>query len=202
MVMLLLWVFGSDGLLTHNEQFDLDREDAARARLDELTGAAPRLLYADGAKPAGDRLHEAEDAGSARRAELTRIFCDAFAARDWDTLATLLAPDLVVRDHRTLGWETLHGPYAYVQALRSLVDLAPDVCLRIDHMSMSDRAALYATTWLGSHQGGAFETPSVIVCELDGVGRIRGFDTYDPDQIEEARARLGTIGRDRMPPAD
>ena len=55
-----------------------------------------------------------------------REFTRAFAERDWDALAARCAPDLVVHDHRLLGWGTLHGPAAYLEALRSLVELAPD----------------------------------------------------------------------------
>lgn len=99
-----------------------------------------------------------------------------------------------MNDHRLLGWETLSGPAAYVQALKSLVDLAPDVRLRIDHIRMSDPGFLYVTTWLGTREGGAFETPSVIVCELDGLGRIRRFDQYELDQLDAARAQLDAIG--------
>jgi len=136
----------------------------------------------------------AAEAADSRRAALTRTFTQAFAARDWDTLATLLTPDLLVNDHRLLGWETLHGPAAYIQALKQLVELAPDVQLRLDHLTMSDPRFLYVTTWVGTREGGAFETPSAIVCELDAMGRICRFDQYDLDQIEEARARLETKG--------
>jgi class 3 adenylate cyclase len=138
----------------------------------------------------------AGEAPLSRRAALTRAFSGAFAARDWETLATLLAPDLVVNDHRPLGWETLYGPAAYIQALQSLVDLAPDVRLRVDHLTMSDPRFLYVTTWVGTHEGGVFESPSVIVCELDTTDRIRRFDQYNLDQIDQARAQVdgGGIG--------
>ena len=147
--------------------FNPDDLDAAYAELDARYAAA---------------------AADSRRAGLTRAFTCAFAARDWDALAVLLAPDLVVNDHRLLGWETLHGPAAYIQALKQLVDLAPDVRLRIDHLTMSDPRFLYGTTWVGTREGGAFETPSIIVCELDAMGRICRFDQYDPDQLNEASA--------------
>jgi class 3 adenylate cyclase/Pyruvate/2-oxoacid:ferredoxin oxidoreductase delta subunit/tetratricopeptide (TPR) repeat protein len=163
-------------------QFDTDDGDAACAELDERYAAA---------------------AATARRAALTRAFTQAFAGRDWNALAALLAPDLVVEDHRLLGWELLHGPAAYIHALEQLVDLAPDVRLRVDHLTMSDPRFLYITTWVGTHEGGAFETPSVIVCELDATDRIRRFDQYDLDQIEEARAQVEATGAaDAAAPAD
>src|SRR5207253_2351643 len=117
----------------------------------------------------------------------------------WDMLATLLAPDLVVNDHRLLGWEALHGPAAYIQALTQLVDLAPDVQLRIDHLTMSDPRFLYLTTWVGTREGGGFESPSAIVCELDATGRICRFDQYGLDQLDEARALFAATNA-RPPP--
>ena len=154
--------------------FDLEALDAAYTELDERYAAV--------------------ESASSRRTTLTRAFTRAFAARDWDALTALLAPELVVADHRLLGWETLHGPAAYIQALKSLVDLAPDVQLRIDHMTMSGHRFLYVTTWVGTREGGPFESPSAILCELDGVGRICRFDQYDLDRLDELRTRLETSG--------
>ena len=125
---------------------------------------------------------------------MTRTFSQAFAARDWATLATVLAPDLVVNDHRLLGWDVLHGPAEYIEALRSLVELSPDVRLRIDHIRMAGPGFLYITTFVGTRDGGAFEAPSAIVCEVDDAGRIRRFDQYDIAQLELARAHLESIG--------
>jgi hypothetical protein len=150
--------------------FDPDEVDAAYAELDDR--------YAAG------------DATTQRRAALTRTFCRAFAARDWGALAALLASDLVVTDRRILGWETLYGPDAYIQALQSLVDLASDVQLRVDHLTMYGSRFLYVTSWRGTHEGGVFESPSAMVCELDDMGRIRRFDQYDIAQLDEIRARF------------
>jgi hypothetical protein len=152
--------------------FDPDDVDAAHAELDERSAAG--------------------DAPSRRRASMTRDFRQAFAARDWTALAALLAPNLVVTDHRLLGWETLHGPAGYIRALQSLVELAPDVQLHVDHLTMSGARFLYVTTWRGTREGGAFESPSAIVCELDEMGRIRVFDQYDLSQMDEARDHLDT----------
>jgi tetratricopeptide (TPR) repeat protein len=140
-----------------------------------------------------DRRYDAGEGATRRHTTVTRAFLRAFAARDWDTLAGTLAPDLVVHDHRLLGWETLHGPGRYIEALRSLVDLAPDVRLRLDHIETSARGALYVPVWEGTHEGGAFESPSVFVAELDEHDRIRRFDQYDFAQLEEARSRFDAV---------
>jgi len=105
-------------------------------------------------------------------------------------MSALLSPDLVVTDHRPLGWETLHGPATYVESLKSLVDLAPDVRLRNDHMSLSGRAALFVNTLVGTRECGAFEAPRAVVFAFDADGRIRSMDFYDPEQLAEARARF------------
>jgi class 3 adenylate cyclase/tetratricopeptide (TPR) repeat protein len=140
-----------------------------------------------------DDRYEAGEAACDRRAVLTRAFVEAFAARAWSTMADLLAPDIEVHDHRLLGWEPLRGQEAYVQALRTLVDLAADVRLRIDHVRMSGLGFLCVTRWLGTHQGGAFEAPSITVSGLDGLGRAQRFDQYDVNQLDEAWARVALV---------
>src|SRR5207244_1588142 len=45
-VLLALFVFGTDGLVTRIEYFDTEREDQALARFDELTAAPPAVRFA------------------------------------------------------------------------------------------------------------------------------------------------------------
>src|SRR5881409_3248044 len=84
--------------------------------------------------------------------------------------------------------------------LRSLVDLAPDVRFRVDHVMVADRAMLRAFTWLGTRDGGAFEVAKIAVSELDATGRIRRIDQYELDQLDAARTRFETIRA--SPPSD
>ena len=158
--------------------FDPDDLDAAYAELDA-------------------RYHAGEAAPHPRVVAHMRAFHAAFASRDWDALATECAPDLVVHDRRLLGWETLHGPAAYLDALRSLVALAPDTKLRLDHVTMCERGYLVVTVWEGSREGGAYETPSLMVAELDDEARIRRFDQYDLEHLDRARARYEEIAAGR-----
>jgi ketosteroid isomerase-like protein len=140
-----------------------------------------------------DDRYAAGDAAPHAHTTLAAAFRRAFAERDWEALAALLSPDVVVADHRLLGWEPLRGPAAYVGALRSLVELAPDVRLRIDHVvATSARRVLYAPAWVGTRDGGAFEEPSLIVAEIDEQGRFRRFDQFDPSQLDEARNRYAS----------
>jgi hypothetical protein len=76
-----------------------------------------------------------------------------------------------------------------MQALRAMVDLAPDTRLRFDHIRHAGRRSLVASTWVGTREGGAFEDPKIIVSELDETGRFRRMDQYELDQHDAALAR-------------
>ncbi|HEX2484923.1 MAG TPA: nuclear transport factor 2 family protein, partial [Myxococcota bacterium] len=146
------------------------------------------------------RYHAGEAAPFASVAAGMRAFHAAFAARDWDALAAQCAPDIAVNDHRRLGWESLHGPEAYVAALRALVELAPDTRLRLDHVELDATRYLVITVWEGTREGGPFEEPSWMVAELDREGRVRRFDQYDLQREDAARARYGEVARSARDP--
>ena len=61
---------------------------------------------------------------------------------------------------------------------------------------------LVITVWEGTREGGAYESPSLMVGELDALGRIRRFDQYDLERLEPARARYAELRPDplRIPP--
>ncbi len=141
------------------------------------------------------RYDSGKGASFARSAAVLRALERVFASRDWDASSGVYDPDLVVNDHRPLGWETIRGLAAYVETYRSMVERAPDVRLSIDHLTLSDRAILMAFTWIGTREGGAFEIPKVSVCETDETGRIFRIDVDEVDQLEEARARFDALGR-------
>ena len=164
-------------------RFDPEDVDAAYAELDA-------------------RYHAGEAAPHATVAAGMQEFKRAFTERDWDALAARCAPDIVVHDRRLLGWETLHGPAAYVEALRTLVELAPDTRLRIDHTTICAHGYLVITVWEGTREGGAYEAPSLMVAELDGQRQIRRFDQYDLERLDQARARFAELRPDplRIPP--
>jgi ketosteroid isomerase-like protein len=126
----------------------------------------------------------------------------AIAARDWDALAAFCAPELVVNDHRLLGWEPLRGATAYIESVKALFDLAPDARLRLDHIIPSEQGELVVSSWLGTREGGAFELPRVVVIEYDRLRRMSRLDGYDPEQLDAARARFAELRPDptRIPP--
>ena len=184
-------------LRTAGSDAEADGEEARALELWEAKGATLLVVRA-GSAPR--RIPEAiapvspltlPDAMTSNQRALTIAFGNAVASRDWDALVDALSPDLEVYDHRRLGWEPLRGPQAYVDALRALVDLAPDVRLRLDRiLEVADHAVLYSTAWEGTRDGGSFEEPSLIVAELDDAGRIRRFDQYDHTAEAIARERF------------
>ena len=118
----------------------------------------------------------------------------AWAKHDWEAYEALYVPDVVCDDHRLLGWGTLHGAAAFLRTQQATVDLAPDVCIRADHVRASDRSSLYQYLMFGTRDGGAFELPFLRVDELDGLGKVRRLDIYDLDQIDAAWTRFNEIG--------
>lgn len=154
--------------------FDPDDLDAAYGELD--------ARYAEGEAMG----YEREGAASRTDALL--------ASRDWDAVAAGCAPDFVYRDHRLLGWgDTARDVAAFVEVQRVLAELAPDVRVRTDHVRLSRRAALRQIAYVGTRDGGAFETPFLTVVETDPSGRRRSVDSYDLDQLDQARARFAEI---------
>ena len=47
--------------------------------------------------------------------------------------------------------------------------------------------------WVGTRDGGAFESPFILVLELDAHGRAERVDFYDPHHLERALARFDEI---------
>jgi GNAT superfamily N-acetyltransferase/ketosteroid isomerase-like protein len=169
----LVEVDGS-GRRTAMVAFDADASDAARAELER-------------------RFYAGEAAEHPNVAATMQSFVAAFAARDWDALGALFAEDVAVHDHRRLGWEPLRGRRAYVAAMRSLVELSPDVRLRLDDVRLSARGVLWVARWAGTHEGGPYDTPWISVSEHDAAGVVRRLDQYDLDQLEAARARFEAL---------
>src|SRR5262245_29754740 len=93
---LFLWVFGPDGLIRRLEFFEVDDEDRALARFDELT--AERCGAATPSRVVEERARRVRP--NAATAHVTRV--DAtIVARDADALPTLFADESEVVDHIT-----------------------------------------------------------------------------------------------------
>jgi SnoaL-like domain len=178
---MIVFHLGRDNRIDRVDHYNVEQIRAARAKLDELA-------VESSSPPA------ATEAASAHLARTSDAFCDAFARRDWDVLAALMAKDVVVDDHRLIGWERVRGARDYVQTLHSLVDLAPDAQLHLDHVETATRGLLWIGAWVGTREGGAFEMPWITVSEHDGRGIVLRIDQYDLGQLPEARARFAELG--------
>lgn len=171
---LILTEVDARGRIVANVRWDVEELDAAYAELDArgLAGGA---------------------AAHPRVAAYQRGFARGLAERDWKALAALHAPSLVARDHRLVGWGELSGPDAYVGAMRAMVELAPDAQGRLDHVRTAAHGLLAEVVWVGTRDGGAFESPFLWVVELDAEGRAQRLDFYDPRHVDAARARFAEI---------
>src|SRR5262249_28758653 len=149
--------------------FDADALDAAYAELDARFAAGEGARY-----PAR---------------ELWSRLARAVAARDWEGLASLFSPDFLIDDHRLIGWGTLRSGDEYVARVRALVDLRPDVGVRMHHLlALDHRVALTVHVSAGHESSGAFEIPCVVVTQVAPDGRFWRCDSYDLDQLDAARA--------------
>jgi hypothetical protein len=120
---------------------------------------------------------------------------DATNRRDWEALAGSLAPGFRLDDHHVLGWgDTLNDAAAFVRAQQAFVELSPDVHYYLDHVRRRDRATITQFRQSGTREGGEFETPMLACFEADAEGRVQRFDTFSPEQCEEAYARFEELG--------
>ena len=158
------------GGTTGSVAFDPDDVDAAYAELDRRFAAGEAAPYAETWEQFWRRSR-------------------AVDTRDWDQLAALLPPDLIIEDHRPIRWGVLHSRDEYLAMFRALGDLAPDVTARLEHvLGLDARGVLAVLRRSGSREGGAFEIPVVTVDEVAPDGRVRRLHLYDLEQLDEARA--------------
>jgi len=155
-------------------RWDLDDLDAAHAELDARWAAGE---------------------GAAHPVELKWLadYERCFAARDWDGMAAILAPDLRSQSHRLVSWGTVHGPAGLLSTIQAQMELAPDTQVRVAHRRVCARGLLLDYTWHGTRDGGAFEMAFTTVVELDGSGRARRIDVWEAEQLEHARARFAEL---------
>ncbi|MGH7895064.1 MAG: nuclear transport factor 2 family protein, partial [Candidatus Binatia bacterium] len=188
-------------LLEGNDR-DVGPSEVEWLAVDEVDDAGDRVATVnldpddlDGAYAELDRRYAAGEAAPyARTWETVQRFARAVAARDWEELASVFDPDLVLEDHRPIGFAPLRSRDEFVGSVRTLVDLAPDVTLRPDHvLALDDRGTLVVWRWTGSRDAGPFEIPVVAVWVLGPNGRIQRIDTYNPEQLDAARARFEAI---------
>ena len=106
----------------------------------------------------------------------------------------MAAPEFVHRDHRLLGWgTTMSDMPSMVRMVRSLIELAPDTCTRLDCARLGERAYIRQISQHGTRDGGAFENVFLLVAELDEHARLRATDAYDVEQSDQALAHFEKV---------
>jgi class 3 adenylate cyclase/ketosteroid isomerase-like protein/tetratricopeptide (TPR) repeat protein len=176
------WVVSvRDGRLARGETYEPEDRASMVARYAELGG---------GQGPLGDRPPERVWAEYIRR----------YAARDLDGLAELIAPDWVLVDHRTLGWEEVRGHDGAINHLRSGFDVTTDSHLEVDEVLACDARvlAMRITVYGTNADGGArFARPLAIVSAVaDGrMLRREQFDHHDTEAVLARYAELSAPAR-------
>ena len=57
-------------------------------------------------------------------------------------------------------------------------------------MRTCDGAVLFEYAWHGTREGGAFENVWLVLVALDGNGRACRAEVWEPEQLDQARARF------------
>ena len=179
--LIMLWVFGTDGLVTRFEQFEANRDAEALARFAALAGAAQttksvRRLRANAASDFAARL----DA--------------AVAAKDAGALRALFAEDMQVAHHPTGTHFGRDGVLSRFDALLRAQDL------RLFHESIATlgeslvlcRASTSASSLAEDDiaPAGAIHTETNVVIEVDALGREHAVEIFAADRLADATTCL------------
>ena len=94
----------------------------------------------------------------------------SFDARDGDTFASLLTEDCTIIDSRTAGWGSVDRD-EFVDYQRSVVDLAEEAHLWIDHVRERGNVSISAARAFARAAGGSWEIAFVTVGVMDAERR-------------------------------
>jgi DNA-binding SARP family transcriptional activator len=159
-------------LISRIEMFDEEDIDAALAKFDELGRPAPQL--------------ENVASQSAER------FCAYFTARDWTSMAGILAQNMSVDDRRrVVGAGVRHGREAEIENLRAWADIGIKD-FKSDVIAIRGaRLALCHARWSGPNQSSeAFHSEALGVIEINADNQITARVMLDPDDFDAALTEL------------
>jgi hypothetical protein len=165
---------GADDRFLFGATFDLEDLDGAVDALDER--------YVEGeAAPFADMLRLAREANA------------AYNARDWEGAGFAL--DVVSVDHRPVGWGTVRGRAALVEAFQAMLAFVPDARLFMTAVHrLSDRSIVYSAGLSGHRvEGGLVELPFHIAVHR-GTGGIERVETFAAEDLGGALAAIAPLG--------
>nr|WP_256364324.1 BTAD domain-containing putative transcriptional regulator [Mycobacterium sp. GA-1285] len=159
-------------LINRTEIFDETDLDAALARFNELISASTQLENA--ATRADDR------------------FDACFGARDWDSMAFLLAEDTYTNDRRRgVNGGIREGLSAEIESMRTTAGLGVTDVKTVPIAVRGQRLALSRSRFLGRDRGpGGFYTDLLGIVEIDEDQRIAARVIFDTDDLDAAFAEL------------
>lgn len=159
-------------LISRCELFDEEDLDAALARFDELNRQAPQL----------------ENAAS-RGYELLRTY---FAARDWGSMAEMMADDVVNDDRRrVVNAGIRHGKDAFITLAQATADVGATNISASAIATRGSRLALTRTRTSNAAEGSdGFYTEGLDIVEIDVDERFVARVAFDLDDIDAAYAEL------------
>ena len=160
-------------LITGFEMFDEEAVDAALARFDELSRATRQLENA--ASRVDDR------------------FEIAFAARDFEAMAELIADDIaqlmIVVARSTPDFDA--GEHVEIANMRAMIDLGVREVTSSVIAARGDRLALSRNRFTGrDHRPEAFRSEVLCIIEIDTDERIAARVSFGDDNSEAAFAEL------------
>ncbi|MDT7734284.1 MAG: hypothetical protein QOE12_1458, partial [Mycobacterium sp.] len=158
-------IFMFDGdLVSRCELFDKEDLGAALARFDQLSRPAPRLE------------------NRASRTNARYVAC--FNAREWDTMASILAENFYSDDRRRItGTGTRRGRDAEIENLRVAADLGATVSAEVI-ATRGDRLVVTRTRVSMNEQQQGFLAEALLLVETDLDGRVAATNMLDPEDFE------------------
>jgi hypothetical protein len=151
-------------LIERVEFLDPEDIDAAIARFEELTAEPP-------------------DPGERYAREVT----SALVSGNWEPVADLMRPDVVIEDHRrVVGGIRFEGRDDNLSALKAIAELGGRALETHLLASRGGRLALHYNVFSGLPG----EVPTLTVRELDAEGLLRRTDVFDEDDLGAAVALL------------
>ncbi|ASW90010.1 regulator [Mycobacterium marseillense] len=159
-------------MVNRTELFDEADVDAAIARFDELSRPAPRR----------------ENAAS----QVAERFFAYFAGRDWDSVATTLADDVMHDDRRrVVNAGVLHGRDTQIANLQAISEVGITSFSPTVIATRGARLALVHTRSSGPDQApDGVLTEEIGVVEINSDNQMAAYVTFDANDIDDAIAEL------------
>jgi hypothetical protein len=119
----------------------------------------------------------------------------AINAHDVAAARACIADDCVFEDHRQLRVVELRTPDEHLEAMRSVMALAPDYAVLTRRVfALEEWGHVLLTGSLGTTTGGGpFEVPVIAVGTWDKRGLQKLTAVFDPDDVDAAIARLREV---------